>query len=200
MMPQGNDDKVVVVRAELTCPQCDYSLRGLHGDVVNCPECGHECNITAMMTRRWTGPWYHAPGFNRLLIPLTWLVVLGCVAALVYVWDKEVWRTGFVFESLVGVTLVGWIVLLGRVRDVPVQGQGLRLALLAHLLFAGYIAGIVAIVVIFLRAMNSANAGMFALHMLLVLIPMAGFRLMRRGEKYIAQQCIKAWLNRPMEQ
>jgi len=118
----------------------------------------------------------------------------------VYVWDKEVWRTGFVFESLVGVTLVGWIVLLGRVRDVPVQGQGLRLALLAHLLFAGYIAGIVAIVVIFLRAMNSANAGMFALHMLLVLIPMAGFRLMRRGEKYIAQQCIKAWLNRPMEQ
>lgn len=187
------------IRSELTCPQCDYSLRGLHGDVVTCPECGHECNVTAMMTRRWTGPWYNAPGFNTLLGPLVWFVLLSSSGVLVVVYEQSNGGNGLIaLLTYTAITIV-WIVLLWRVRDVPTEGQGLRLALLAHGLFAGYIGGIIAIVMMIGAIVNASGVVRYAA---VVLLP-AGIGvllLMRRGEKYIAQQCIKAWLNRPTEQ
>ncbi|MCH6550701.1 MAG: hypothetical protein IH804_01640 [Planctomycetes bacterium] len=60
------------VRQELTCPQCDYSLQGLAGDLVTCPECGTTSDLPKLILRWGFRPWYRAPGFSRILRPLVW--------------------------------------------------------------------------------------------------------------------------------
>lgn len=187
------------VRDELECPQCGYSLRGLPGDVVHCPECGHECNITAMMTRQWRGPWQRAPGFNRLVWPLAWLLIGGMVGLLLLAYDMALGWSGVVTTLSFAIVVMIWIWMLRSVRDVPTPGAGIGLALLAHVLFAGYIGGIVLIVMLLARAANSASGLLVAMFLGLMAVPIFMFWLMRRGEKYIARRCINAWVNRPVE-
>ncbi|MHC4109101.1 MAG: hypothetical protein ACYSTY_13560, partial [Planctomycetota bacterium] len=74
------------LREELACPRCEYSLKGLRGDVVTCPECGTECDLAKLMLGQWVGPWYRAPGFGRILAPVACVAIgmwgVGCVGVL----------------------------------------------------------------------------------------------------------------------
>lgn len=187
------------LRDTLTCPQCDYSLRGLDGAVVVCPECGTRCDITSMMTRRWTEPWYRAPGFTPLLLPLTWLFIASIGEVILLVVDSFHNRPP-VLAGAGSVVMIGvWIAMLRWVRNVAGEGKGWKLALLAHALFAGYIVGIIGVAWLWIGAWYTGNRVMTGMVLAMSLLPMALLWLMRRGEKYIASQCIKAWLNRPGE-
>jgi hypothetical protein len=186
------------IRDELTCPACRYSLRGLPGEVVLCPECGLKCDITAMMTRQWTGPWYNAPGFNRLLGPLVWLCLFG-FAGLVLVGFSIDRSNPFVAVSAFLVVFGWWAYVLWRVRDVPTPGAGVPLALLAHGLFAGYLFGVGLLLMIIVRAINAGSLPGFVLITALMVAPIGIFWMMRRGEKYIAERCIRAWVNQAVE-
>ncbi|MHC4775344.1 MAG: hypothetical protein ACYTBR_08770, partial [Planctomycetota bacterium] len=112
--------RVAQIREELTCPQCEYSLRGVPGDVATCPECGTQCDLARLIVNQWTGPWYRAPGFHRVLVPVTcagigvWVVLIALsfelyhgrrplftmltAGVLVAAWGWSTWRLRHVDE------------------------------------------------------------------------------------------------------
>ncbi len=198
MMMARPAEKAQRIRDELTCPSCSYSLRGLAGDVVTCPECGHECNIVAMMTRQWTGPWYDAPGFSKLLWPLVWLMIGSVLGLMALVIDASlVDGPGAITVVWYLLVVVVWLALLGNVIDIPTKGKGIGLSMLGHGLFVGYITGIVIVVWAIVSAISSRHVVLQAVFLGLIAVGASLFWLMRRGEKYIAQRCIQAWVNQP---
>ena len=48
-MTQRGEEQIEKLREEAICPGCKYSLRGLPGEVVTCPECGREINIALLI-------------------------------------------------------------------------------------------------------------------------------------------------------
>ena len=74
-MTQRGEAQLEKLRDEATCPSCEYSLRGLAGDVVTCPECGCMVEIVDLLAGRWKQPLRNAPYFNLLTIPVGWLLI-----------------------------------------------------------------------------------------------------------------------------
>ena len=181
------------VRQELTCPQCDYSLQGLAGDLVTCPECGTTSDLPKLILRWGFSPWYRAPGFSRILRPLVWpgigfWFILFVLAVEQSSSDRPpIWTSGLAI-----VVFAGWLRAMWRVWKVLPGGRALWLSLLAHALLAGYVAAVVAS---FLLVGSLLWGGaMVGRALLLVPLIVAVAYVCRRGEKFIAQQCIRQYL------
>ncbi|MHC4989540.1 MAG: hypothetical protein ACYTGC_01040, partial [Planctomycetota bacterium] len=186
------------VADDLACPGCGYSLRGLQGVVVTCPECGSPCDRASMITGRWRGPWHKAPGFSRLLWPVTWGFMLGLVTLFTAASGSHGRQTLALLVLAVG----GWIALLVMVRRDLRNGLAIPLALLAHLLLFGYLAGVLAIVLAVVRiGLLGWPRGTTGLANVLVwgaviVASVVWMWACRRGERFIAQQCIREHLLR----
>ena len=78
-MTQRGEEQFERLREEAVCPGCDYSLHGLPGDVITCPECGRKINMVAFLKDRWMGPWYSVPGYNAIVAPAIWIVFIPAI-------------------------------------------------------------------------------------------------------------------------
>ena len=180
---------------DLACPQCEYNLRGLRGPIVNCPECGVPCNIPRMIAQQWARPWWEAPGFNRLITPLAWIVISGCAVFVAYIFDLEQWKSGgLITAALALVALVGWAFLINWAPKEFEDERGIVLVIFLHALFVGYILGTVGALMLAIRALSSGSPiqGVVTLPVIAALVVMLVF--CRKGERYVAEQCIKRHL------
>ena len=98
-----------------------------------------------------------------------------------------VWTTGFAV-----VVLAGWLHSMWVASKVMPGSRGLWLAALAHVLFGGYLIAVIGslwLIVAFFVG-SPTGAILFA-----GLAPMAGLAyLCRKGEKFIAERCIRQYL------
>ncbi len=190
------------IQRDLACPKCEYNLRGLRGAVVDCPECGERCDIVAMVTQRWTKPWYTAPGLTELYAPCSWLVVMGVFGMPCFLSASQD-RFQAMMTTLVFVGVYG--VMMFRAWWVFRSAEGIRLSLLAHAIFAGYLAGVVpilfviiSIAMVALKVSHTPDEWLWPFVIGLILTP-AGIlllRLGRRTERKIAERCIRHYLAR----
>jgi hypothetical protein len=164
---------------------------------VRCPECGQVCDITELITRRWTQPWWEAPGFNRLIMPLTTLVLgLVCGIPLSAVLINRAGATG-ALPALLGAGLfVSWLALLTRLHA---RGgtESLLLALLAHVLFAGYLVGCVGLIVAALKLLSTtprSGPSTYMISCTLIGVFATVLWACRRGERFIASRCIRRYI------
>ena len=98
-----------------------------------------------------------------------------------------IWTSGLAI-----VVFAGWLRAMWRVWKVLPGGRALWLSLLAHALLAGYVAAVVAS---FLLVGSLLWGGaMVGRALLLVPLIVAVAYVCRRGEKFIAQQCIRQYL------
>src|SRR5688572_26498581 len=135
------------IQDNLVCPQCEYSLRGLNGPVVNCPECGLPCDIPQMIARRWEGPWTQAPGYTELLRPVVVFATTPWVVLLVLIYEFHSLDGNGKLTVMAMLAAVGlWVYLLIRTSSLFPNINALQLALLAHVLLAGYIVALMVIV------------------------------------------------------
>ena len=138
---------------DLGCPGCGYNLRGLppnagmRGVAVDCPECGLRSDLAELAQRRWDKPWYKAPGFNRMTLPVAWLL-LGTVAVLLAAGAMSAamglnatasWLSTL---GLLAVMIAGWVLLLVWVYLRNGGIVGVLFSLLAHLVLVGYVGGL----------------------------------------------------------
>jgi hypothetical protein len=196
-MTERGHDKTDAIHRELRCPQCEYSLRGLPGESVTCPECGLHCDVARLIASRWTGPWWEAPGYNRLVWPVAWAVIVsagwliagGILSAPRYDAKAILIALALVF----GVPLI-WLGLLWNAYRFFADGRGLLLALLAHALFAGYVAATIGIAVSIGQLLWWFDIARIIAAAIFVPLLVALFWLCRRGERYIAQQCIRKYI------
>ena len=181
------------IQNDVACPACQYNLRGLRGAVVNCPECGRECDIAEIIRRRWDKPWYLAPGMNTVNMPVAVAVASCIVLPMFRLSTHDGGLLGglgvIVFPML---ALVVWGAFLYRAWLLFDSAEGVGLALLAHVILAVYLAGVVAVV------FTIATVFSDDLHYLLVTLPVIGLGVLGRvGERFIAGRCIRRYLNRP---
>jgi len=116
-------------RRDIACPGCDYNLRGLRGDVVTCPECGATCDIGQLVARRWTKPWYYAPGLNWVMLPCAYALRVALSTRFIDV-DKST------VLAVAVLLLIGWLLLMYRAWRVFRSPVGVALALLMHVALA----------------------------------------------------------------
>ncbi len=113
------------VRQELTCPQCDYSLQGLAGDLVTCPECGTRSDLPKLIPRWGFSPWYRAPGFSRILRPLAWPGIGFWLILVIFVFELRTGRQPVWSVGLAAVVFAGWLRAMWRVWKVLPGGRAM---------------------------------------------------------------------------
>lgn len=198
------------IRENLACPGCEYNLRGLRGALVACPECGRLCDVVEMVARRWTQPWFNAPGLSTLFGPVAWASIMG-IFVMPFVLFAPLAASTRMAAMLV--MFVVWLVLMWRAWAVFRGGEGVTLALFAHVILVGYVATVLGLAFAVLLVLGSViraltgRVGPVLEPWPLVISLFGGIVLalgtyvmltvFRRGERYIAQRCIHQYLNRP---
>ena len=184
------ENQLLKWRRDVVCPSCRYNLHGLPGAIVTCPECGAECDVLAMLTRSWFGPWHQAPGFSNLLTPVVWWYCLGIVTLVA-------WLAGAVAGAVVTpLTITIWLLHLWRCCSVFPGTRGVWLSLLVHVMLAGCLATIFWPIRLAGDALDDARTAVAGLWLLLS--PVAAFAMWvvcRKGQKWIAGICIRHYLD-----
>lgn len=138
-------NEVESIREDLACPACGYNLRGLVGDLIRCPECGVSCDVAALVTARWTKPWYRAPRLTTVLWPAGAAYIGGLVVIALYATTSSGsvdWPAGLNLLAL-GMLLVVWcFVLYETCLQFTEAWLGLWLALLGHVALLGIVGGL----------------------------------------------------------
>jgi hypothetical protein len=187
------------IRQGITCPQCEYDLRGLPGAVVICPECGLEVDVAKVVVSRWTAPWYRAPGLNALFLPLAWifLATLIAICAGLVLFEFHMRSTPWV-ALFTAVLIIGvWLILLARLRNRLDNDMAIPLALFAHVVFVMYIAAIVMFlpaIILMMDAVFHGTAIAAIIHAVWLAFSIGLFWAARWSERYIASHCIRQHL------
>jgi hypothetical protein len=188
------------IRQDLACPGCGYNLRGLAGDVVNCPECGQSCDVAKLVKWNWAGSLHRAPGLNTLAWPAIWLVMgsvtIGCLLArALRLFDALVYGHGWRLTLLVFTVLCTaailpvWMWLMYRAWRNWRGVGGLGLALLAHAIVGAFVVGPLCAGTCpwWWKRNPAATLGVVLVG---VFFCWAGYQ----GYRYLAEQCIRRYL------
>jgi hypothetical protein len=195
MVTRGEQLAERIIQTDLECLSCGYNLRGLAGSVIQCPECGVECDVPRMIANRWTGRWQQAPGYFILIAPLASMLFGALGLLFLFVWEMARLEGSGLLTFMLAVLLLGvWVHMLGRARTLFGDDRGLTLALLVHGLFAMYVAGLILVVWGILRTSRHAEWALIAMNLLMALFGSALLVLARRGERWVAEQCIKRYV------
>ncbi len=199
---QGQTTDPVLDR-DVACPACTYNLRGLHGPVVNCPECGEHCDIVKLITMRWTGPWWSAPGFNTVLLPTPCALVVVAIFLIAPAMHPHT-DTPWILAAIWLVAIAIWGYLMWRTWILFRGVRGPALALLGHGVLLGYVVGVLgtalAVVRIIVILINQSQhptrilLGQLGWPVLLTLVFLAILVLARKCERFIAACCIRRHL------
>jgi hypothetical protein len=196
-MTQRGEQLADQIHADLACPQCQYSLRGLPGNEIVCPECGQPINIAAYVASRWTQAWYHAPLYNMLALPLTWafFTLFGGLVWLTFLREthQSLW---IVSGAYAFIALGGWIWTLVYVRRRFGSDEGLLLALLIHLVLPMYILGLIGFVGMAVKTAFDLSQYWFMglLDLFWVAASVGVIVLGRVVERFVAKRCIQRYL------
>lgn len=187
---------------DVTCPSCDYSLYGLPGGVVQCPECGTRCDIARLVGAQWRKPWYKAPGFNTLLWPTACaavgvMVLLLVAGPLPGAREMPGWRG---IAILAGASAI-WLWLMSRAKRRFRGLKGVWLALFAHAVLFTYLISCTVGLRLLIGAIAAPLGVGFWIEPLRgvwgcvgAAVLVSGVWLGRRGERFIANQCIRRHL------
>jgi hypothetical protein len=186
--------QVETIRRELRCPECGYDLRGQLGEIVTCPECGFRCDIGRLISERWTGPWQMAPGYSSLLVPVGWLMIGTILAGGAHIFDRH--EIGLPARTIAVVSAggLGWIALLLLLSMRHLVRHPITLSLLAHGLLVGYVLTLLGLIWAVTGVFQAATYAERSLWIGIALVTIPLFIVCRRGERFIAEQCIRGHL------
>lgn len=200
MVSKAGAEHTESIRDSLACLRCGYSLRGLGGDVVTCPECGERINIAVLVTQQWRGPWFRAPLYNVLALPLTCAFLIFIIAGMSFaVSSVQPTALPIAFAVLLGGAAV-WLALFYLAAKKFGSLEGIYLAMFVHLLFGGYVVGcfgVIGSIIILIRAFFvGRGAGDFLLSGIVMAVCIGIFVASRVGERFVAGRCIRQHLRR----
>ena len=197
-MTGTGEELVKEIRRDLLCPQCEYNLRGLYGDIVWCPECGATCDVAKLVSLRWTKPWHQAPGLSTVFLPTAW-AVLGAVGGPMASRVDPVLLAGCLL-----VWLAVWLWLLWRAWDLFQSVEGVYVALASHVILAGYVFGVWGSLALVFHLLSLLGAPpslgyapwqWFALAFCLAPLGLLVWAC-HRAERFVARRCIRRYLAR----
>lgn len=196
-MTQRGEEQTRQIHDGLACPTCQYSLRGLPGDDVTCPECGGGINIPELVASKWTGPRICAPLYNMLIIPLVWSFLGIFGGAIAFTMFCSGIKAPAV--AMLSVILGGWMVALAFVSRRFGSAEGALLAILLHACFPAYLFGITGGVALLIRIPIDILDG--RLPLLIYDVPamalcIGAIVVGERIERFVTRRCIRRYLQR----
>jgi len=191
-----------MTRDSLECPNCQYSLRGQAGDIVRCPECGLKVDIVRLIQKQWTGPWYRAPMYTLLAVPVA--VTLGTLLAVFFVFvtfEGAPSRVGWgiiVIAVMLGLLIQAWLM----VCNANQFGAWFTVSnvILLHFVFALYSVSVIYLMgsglSLLAAVFGSARppGGLTWITSMTLLISIAGVMSAWYMERFIAGRCIRQHL------
>jgi hypothetical protein len=196
-MPSRGEQHAADIREGLTCPECEYSLRGLPGDEVTCPECGRHLNLARLVASRWTHPWHKAPLYDLLAVPLA-VAFAVTIATAIAVAMVSAFRSDWLV--VFAVVLIGagcWAASLRLVRKRFGSAEGVHLALLVHIVLPMYVFGAMGVIGFGVKISSDvANSVTRALpfDLLILLLCVSAIVIGRVIERFVAGRCIRRFL------
>ena len=196
-MTQRGERQIEKLREEATCPGCEYSLRGLSGEVITCPECGLIVDLVSLLKSQWTGPWHKLPTFKAIVRPV---FILMCGLFVGYAAD------GITNHKFIGlaiscfaVAMWGWY-MVGLWRRCQLI-HALKLSLLALVVYGGYFVGLfcvfvglICVFMILLALISPSGIVQVVSGIILFLVGIATWVIWQIGDRYIASQCVRLYL------
>jgi hypothetical protein len=187
------------VLQDVYCPNCQYNLRGMLGNDVQCPECGEACDIAKLVAIQWTKPWHKAPYFNKLCLPL-FFCILVMFALPVVAFTIADFRMHYLFLLM---CFAGWLACLAIPYHIFKSWVGVWLSLLLHASFAGLIGGAYTFVIcsiwIFVEPsirITKRDNKWLIIYAALIVLSLFVIWLSRKAEKFVARKCINRYLER----
>lgn len=185
-------EHVETILRDLACPKCDYNLRGLSGDVVECPECGMVCDVGKIVSMRWTRPWHEAPRLMTASMPAAWIYA-SLIAVVFYMpWGRRGGDTWMGMTLIIFGAIGGWIGLMAWAHHTLGGVEGLVTAALGHLAALLMVGGAGC----FLGGMLSL--AVLAPTVALLPVGMIAWYFGRKAERAMGERCIRYYLNRKL--
>lgn len=192
-MTQRGEVHLEMLRDEAMCPQCEYSLRGLDGDVVTCPECGVNVDIVTLIKIQWNGSWHQLPTYKAISAPAFVLVFLmiGMFVGLL--------ADGIKHHEAIGLAISSYLIALWSWRMFKLWnrfegGYALKISLLAHVVFAGYLIGIFCVFMILISFVSPTGFMQIAVGIILFAMGVAILVACQFGERYVSSLCVRLYL------
>ena len=191
---------------DVQCPACGYSLRGLPGVVVRCPECGRQWDLPELIARRrrdWTSNRLYGLLGNAgvTLLAALLIVLLVPVTAAIH-------ALAAVVVFLCGLAMLGfWFSLIVRVFQCSRVSEAIMLIVLMQILVAMFIICGVLLLPGLLALAGGAIDAMFSQRPLVALaisavgaatvgVAIGGLLICRRLDRFIGRRCIEWDLRR----
>lgn len=192
-MTQRGKQQIEKLCDEAMCPECEYSLRGLSGEVVVCPECGRAIDLVSLLNSRWEGSWHNLPTFQAVVRPVFMLILLliGLFVGIAADGIRNHQLIGMLL-SCFAVTMWGWK-MVGVWRRFK-RIEAIKLSLLAILVYAGYLLGFFCVFMILLALVSPSGIGQVVIGVVLFLAGIAILVTSHISDRYLASQCVRLYL------
>lgn len=182
---------------ELVCPFCRYSLRGMPGNSVRCPECGSSLN-KSRLRELYAREWSEIGTYKLLWWPVGW-AALGLLLSLIIVglfMDVNGSLMDRILPVVIGASLamMPWVVVLRSVWRLYGRLEGVWLSLLVHLNVIAYSAGIIGLLmcgVTLLRSFMKANWVSVAQSLIAVPVALALIVATYLVDRFIGVRCLR---------
>ena len=192
-MTQRGEEQIEKLCEEATCPACEYSLRGLPGEVVICPECGQTIDIVQFVTTHWDGSWHQVPTFKTIRRPAYFLALLMFVMLFWFITGGAQNHKAFGL-SVTCFMFSLWVWQILKMWQQYKRVRTLMLSLLAHLVIAGYMIGVLFVLQIVLLFIYSTTnmLGWMSVPVFAAGIVILG--ICQYSDKLIASECVRLYL------
>lgn len=153
------------------------------------------------MTRRWERPWYEAPGYTKLTLPVAWLVAAFFIWLVMLIFNQFASIGAALFNAGWALTaLAVWLALLGWLWQTMGGGSALAYSLISHVALTVYILGLPLVIggvaLLFVGLADGMTAVESLLFIGMTLLGIGFFILGRVLERAIARYCIRLYLQR----
>lgn len=192
-MTKRGEQHAQAIRDGLTCPACQYSLRGLLGDDINCPECGQRMNIPGLMSAKWSKPWWEAPLYNTLALPVCWAALAVLVLMVIGTLSRDIAHPRATALAWTAFAAIAWLFLLAYMQKRFGSAEGIWLSLLLHLVVPFYLVGIIGALGMTIRFVSGLRTlWIVSLYNGLGLALFLGLIIAARLlERFVGQRCIR---------
>ena len=192
MIHRSADDSETLIEHDLPCPNCGYNLRGLPGEIAECPECGRRWDAALLLANRWKGHWQDVPGIRAMMTPMVWLavgfIIVGFVMTIETAWVQwPGWPTGSIFVAM----LLGWAVALRLLKRSLGSTRAVVLSLHLHALCVCYLLGVIGVTWCIVDLFGQLTALPAVLNLFIAACFITVILLGRRYEQWIAHECIR---------
>lgn len=201
-MSTAGVDHLEAIQLDLACPSCEYNLRGLRGQVVQCPECGLMIDAATLIADKWKIPWQKAPGYDTIAIPILPFAIAMILSLSLAMFAADaphirIRQAAIVIGGVIATMLVTWLAMIWRVHQKLDGSWGLRMCAAAHAVVVGYFVCFWGGVV--LLGMSVFGRMFLPLHLIAFLFGcacFAGLRYMYRADRAIGTALIGRYLRK----